>query len=164
MNGICNGTIFWVPAPWGPGEGPKGQISLNLNYNVNFKDFLTKLFVSSHKCEIYNISDGIFIWPPGSCPRGGTWGYRGGLVCQIFFPKFNQIWCVSYCHEWHMQRHDFLGPSPLGPGGGAKRSNIIKSELQCQFQRFVSYLHDLHMYRHNFWGPQPLGPWGGVKI
>ena len=30
-NGICNGTIFWVPVPWGPGEGPKGQISLNLN-------------------------------------------------------------------------------------------------------------------------------------
>ena len=39
MNGICNGTIFRVPAPWGPGEGPKGQISLNLNYKVNFKDF-----------------------------------------------------------------------------------------------------------------------------
>ena len=57
MNGICNGTIFWVRAPWGPGEGPKGQISLNLNYKVNFKDFLTKLFVSSHKWKIYNISD-----------------------------------------------------------------------------------------------------------
>ena len=39
MNGICNGTIFRVPGPWGPGEGPKGQISLNLNYKVNFKDF-----------------------------------------------------------------------------------------------------------------------------
>ena len=39
MNGICNGTIFWVLAPWGPGEGPKGQISLNLNYKFNFKDF-----------------------------------------------------------------------------------------------------------------------------
>ena len=33
------GTIFWVPAPCGPGEGPKGQIALNLNYKVNFKDF-----------------------------------------------------------------------------------------------------------------------------
>ena len=31
MNGICNGTIFGVPASWGPGEGLKGQISLNLN-------------------------------------------------------------------------------------------------------------------------------------
>ena len=31
--------IFWVPASWGLGEGPNGQISLNLNYKVNFKDF-----------------------------------------------------------------------------------------------------------------------------
>ena len=39
MNGICTSIIFWVPAPWGLGEGPNGQISLNLNYKVNFKDF-----------------------------------------------------------------------------------------------------------------------------
>ena len=39
MNGTCTGTIFGVPAPWGLGEGPKGQISLNLNYKVNFKGF-----------------------------------------------------------------------------------------------------------------------------
>ena len=31
------------PAPWGPGEGSKGQISLNFHYKVNFKDFYTKL-------------------------------------------------------------------------------------------------------------------------
>ena len=31
--------FFLVPAPWGLGDGPKGQISLNLNYKVNFKDF-----------------------------------------------------------------------------------------------------------------------------
>ena len=23
MNGTCTGTIFWVPAPWGLGEGSK---------------------------------------------------------------------------------------------------------------------------------------------
>ena len=39
MNGACTSTIFWVPAPWGLGEGPKGQISLNLNYKVIFKGF-----------------------------------------------------------------------------------------------------------------------------
>ena len=42
MNATCNGTIFWVPAPLGLGEGPKGQISFNLNYKVNFKDFLNQ--------------------------------------------------------------------------------------------------------------------------
>ena len=31
--------FFWVPNPWGLGKGPKGQISFNLNYKVNFKDF-----------------------------------------------------------------------------------------------------------------------------
>ena len=30
---------FSVPTSWGLGEGPKGQMSLNLNYKVNFKDF-----------------------------------------------------------------------------------------------------------------------------
>ena len=49
MNGTHNDAIFWVPAPWGLGEGPKGHISLNLNYKVNFNDFKTKLCVSSHK-------------------------------------------------------------------------------------------------------------------
>ena len=44
MNGTCIGAIFRVP-----GEGLKGQMSLNLNYKVNFKVFLTKLCVSSHK-------------------------------------------------------------------------------------------------------------------
>ena len=42
MNDTCNGTIFGVPAPWGLGEGPKGQISLNLNYKVNFKEILNQ--------------------------------------------------------------------------------------------------------------------------
>ena len=33
----------------------------------------------------------------------------------------------------------FFGPRLLGPWGGAKRSNIIKSQLQSQFQRFLIY-------------------------
>ena len=57
---------------------------------------------------------------------GGTVGGWG----SNFFPKFNQIWRVSYLHQWHMQRHNILGPHPLGPCGRAKRSNIIKSQSQ----------------------------------
>ena len=73
---------FLGPSPphRGPGEGPKGQISLNLNYKVNFKDFKTKLCISSHIRKIYNISDGIFTRAPGSCPGvglGGTVGVGG---------------------------------------------------------------------------------------
>ena len=41
MNGASNVKKFG-PAPRGPGEGSKGQISFNFNYKVNFKDFLFK--------------------------------------------------------------------------------------------------------------------------
>ena len=46
---------------------------------------------------------------------------------------------MSYLHEWHMQQQTFLGPPPpQGPWRGAKRSNIIKSQLLSQFQRFLN--------------------------
>ena len=66
---------------------------------------------------------------------GVPWGVAGSKI--FFFPKFNQIWCVSYLHALYMLGHHFFWPRPLGPWGGAKRSNIIKSELQSQFQRFL---------------------------
>ena len=142
MERVCNGTFFFGPAPWGPGEGPKGQILLNIiKYQLQsqFQRFLNQtLCVFSQMKDIKHIRR-IFIPLPGSCPRGRTWGYRGGVEWfkKNFFPKFNQIWCVSNLHQWHMQQHNFFGPHPLGPWGGAKRSNIIKSQLQSQFQRFL---------------------------
>ena len=103
---------------------------------------------------------------------GGTVGGWGGQ--KKFFPKFNQIWCVSFLHEWHTHRRHVFGPRPLGPWGGAKRSNIIKSELQSQFQRFLnqtlyifSQMKDIKHIRRDFhlaWGHAQgwdLGvPWG----
>ena len=41
------------PTPCSPGEGSKGQISLN--FKVNFKEFYTKLCVYSHKYNINHI-------------------------------------------------------------------------------------------------------------
>ena len=59
-------------------------------------------------------------------PRGGTWGYHGGWGAKKnFFPKFNQIWCVSYLHELHMQRHSFLGPQPPGAMGRGQKINFL---------------------------------------
>ena len=79
------------------------------------------------------------------------------LVVNFFFPKFNQIWCVSYLHQWHMQRHNFFGPHPLGPWGGAKRSIIIISQSLSQFQRFLnqtlcvfSQIRDIKPIRRDF--------------
>ena len=63
------------------------------------------------------------------------WGYCNRLRPSVrpsrylllnHWTKFNQIWCVGCSHEWGVQRHIFFWPRPLGPWGGAKRSNIIK--------------------------------------
>ena len=108
--------FFWVPAPWGLGKGPKGQISLNLNYKVNFKGFKPN-FVYLLKNERYITYQTGFSFSCLGHAQGWDLGVPWG-VGVIFFPKFNQIWCVSYSHEWHMRRHNFLGPCPLGPWGG----------------------------------------------
>ena len=49
-------------------------------------------------------------------PRGGTWGYRGGLGVKFIYFFEIQPDLVSYSHEWHI----FWGPRPLGPWGGVK--------------------------------------------
>ena len=38
-----------------------------------------------------NISDGIFILLPGSCPKGGTLGHLGYLGGQTFFFKHGHV-------------------------------------------------------------------------
>ena len=48
---------------------------------------------------------------------GGTVGID---VQNKIFPKFNQFWCESYLHKWHIQQLTIFGPSPLGPLGGTK--------------------------------------------
>ena len=79
---------------------------------------------------------------PQGLDLGEPWGVWG--LGFIFSPKFNQIWCESYLHEWHMQRHNGLGPRPMGPWGGTKRSNIsITKSLSKIFKsNFVCLLTD----------------------
>ena len=38
-----------------------------------------------------NISDGIFILSPGSCPRGGTLGHWGYPGVKLFFFKHGHV-------------------------------------------------------------------------
>ena len=126
--------IFFGTAPCGPGEGPKGQISLNIikfQLQSQFQRFSNQtLCVFSHMKDIKHFRRDFYLvaWvmPQGS-DFGVPWGCLGGQ--KSFFLKFHQIWCVNYLHEWHMHRHHFLGTRPLGPWGGAKRSNIIKYHL-----------------------------------
>ena len=91
LNRACNVKLFLGPAPWGPREGSKGQISFNFNNKVIFKDFYTKLCVCSHKCKIQNISDGISFCRLGHAPGMGLWG-AGVPRGSIFFKHGHAVY------------------------------------------------------------------------
>ena len=71
MNGACNVKLFFVPAPWGPGEGSKGQIPFNFNYKVNSKDFYSKLCVCCLNERYKTYQMGFLFCPLGHAPRVG---------------------------------------------------------------------------------------------
>ena len=131
MNGACNGIIFLGPAPCGPGEGQIRSNIIKFPLQSQFQRFFKPNFVCLLTNERYNTYQTGFLFGP----RGGTWGYWGLGVKKLIFLKFNQIWCVSYSPEWHVKYHNDFGPHPLGPWGGAKRSNIIK-QLQSHTKDF----------------------------
>ena len=80
MNGTFNSTIFFVPASWGLGEVPKGQISLNLNYKVNFKDFkLNFVCFLTHDIKHIRWDSHSVPWVMHA-PGFGTWGCWGSKI------------------------------------------------------------------------------------
>ena len=89
MNGACNGTFFW-PLPSGPGEGPKGQIPLNIikiQLQNQFQRFLNKtLCVFSQMKDIKHIRRDFHLaaWVMGQVwDFGIPWGVEG----STFFPQ-----------------------------------------------------------------------------
>ena len=77
MNGVCNGTFFFGPAPWCPGEGPKGQIPLNIikfQLQSQFQRFFNQtLCVFSHIKDKKTYQTGFSFGRLGhACPRGWT--------------------------------------------------------------------------------------------
>ena len=123
MNATNNGTIFWVPAPWGLGERPKGQISLNLNYKSISKIFKPN-FVHLLTNERYITYQAVFSFAPLDHARGGTWCYRGGLGVNFSLSKIQPDW-VCELHEWHMQGHNFFGSPPPGALGRGQKFNFL---------------------------------------
>ena len=84
MNRVYNGTFFFGPAPWGPGEGQKGQISLNIikfQLQSQFQRFFNQtLCVFSHMKDIKHIRRDFhlvaWVMPQGS-DLGVPWGVWG---------------------------------------------------------------------------------------
>ena len=85
MNGTCTGTIFWVPAPLGPWGGAKRSNIIKSELQSQFQRFLNQtLCIFSQMKDIYYISQD-FLSAAYVMPRGGTWGYSGGLGVKHFF-------------------------------------------------------------------------------
>ena len=124
MNGICNGTIFLGPRPLGPWGGAKRSNIIKSELLSQFQRFFKPNFSYLLTYERYITYQTGFSFGHLGHAQGWDLGVPWGLGAKKnFFPKFNQIWCVSYLHELYMQRHNFLGPQPLGPWGGVK--NLI---------------------------------------
>ena len=133
MNGARNVIFFDLP-PGALGRGQKVKYHL-----ISITKSISKIFIPDFVCisQMKNTKHirRVFILSPGPCPRGGTWGYLGAkikfrpAVCPLCYlllnhwTKFNQIWCVSYSHEWGPQHYFWI--RPLGPWGRVKMSNII---------------------------------------
>ena len=154
MNGACSGIFFFGRAPCGPGEGPKGQISLNFNYKVNMKDFFILNFVcvltnERYKtyqtgfsfCRLGNVLGvGLgYLRVQNSIPSGGLSVMPKGLD-QI---QPNLVCELLTCLE-RATANKFV-PRPLGPLGGVKRkyhlisitrsiSNIFIPNFVCVFK------------------------------
>ena len=82
MNGACNVKLFFGPAPWGPRERSKGQMSFNFNYKVNFKDFLYQtLCVFSQMKNTKHVRRDFYSVPwvmLQGCDFGALGGAQGG--------------------------------------------------------------------------------------
>ena len=147
-------NFFFAPTPGALGRGQKVKYHL-----ISTTKSISKIFIPNFVCVLTNeryrtYQTVFFILSPGLCPIGGTWGYIGAKikfcpavctlpVCYLLlnhWTKFNQIWCVSYSHEWGMQRKKYFGPAPWGPGVGSKGQISFNFNNKVNFKDFYSKL------------------------
>ena len=101
MKGARNGTFCFGPAPWGPGEGPKGQTSINIikfQLQSQFQRFLNQtLCVFSQMKDIKHFRRDFYLaaWVMRQgWDLGVPWGNGGSkkiffkippdFVCELF--------------------------------------------------------------------------------
>ena len=117
--------LFGSPPSVALGRGKKVKYHL-----ISFTKSISKIFKPNFVCLLANeryisyLTRFSFVawvmpqgWDLGVLGGGGRGGWR---VKNLIFPEFNQIWFVSYSHEWHVQRHNILVPAPWGLGEGPK--------------------------------------------
>ena len=121
----CATALFFGPAPWGLGEGPKGQILLNImkfQLQSQFQRFLNQiLFVYSQMKDIKHIRQDFHLatWVlPQGWDMGVPWGSWG---VKIFFSEIQpQLVCELLTWMAHVTAQ-FFGPRPSGALGRGQK-------------------------------------------
>ena len=168
MNGARNVKNFFGPAPWGPVEGSKGQISFNFNYKVNFKDFYSNFVcvLTNERYKTYQTGF-LFCWGGGvNCPGGQ----------QFFFSKHGHVtYQINGDEEQNKMQVTFSSRGQTGDLGARSKGQI---SLTCQFQRFLyqtlcvfSQIKDRKHIEQNFYPVAKVmhrggtaGCWGSQKL
>ena len=138
---------FFGPAPLGPGEGSKGQISF-----FSITKSISKIFIPNFVCVLTNERYKTYQMGVLFCCLGHALGVGLGVLrgqnqipsCYLSVmlspPKpLDEIqpnWCLNYSHEWGVQGKNVFGTAPWGPWEGSK-DQISFFQLQSQFQRFL---------------------------
>ena len=142
MNGACNGTFFFAPLPGALGRGQISLKIIKLQLQSQFQRFLNQtLRVFSEIKDIKHIRRDFHLAAWGM-PQGWDLGVLWGVGGQkFFFPKFNQIWCLSYLYKCHMQQHHFFWvPAPWGLGEGPKCQISLNLNYKVDFKDFYTKL------------------------
>ena len=151
MNGAHNVIFFW---PRALRRGQKVKY-----YLISITKSISKIFIPNFVCVLTNeryktYQTGFIFCCLGHAlgvGLGGTY-YLGAnikfgpAVCPLCYlllnhlTKLNQIWCVSYSHEWGVQRKKMFGPAPWGPGEGSKGQISFNFNYKVNFKDFYSKL------------------------
>ena len=126
--------FFWSPPPGALGRAKRSNI-IKSQSQSQFPRFLNQtLCVFSQIKDINHIRQD-FHSVAWVMPHGWDLGVPWGVEVH-FSPKFNQIWCVSYLHQWHMQRHNFWVPAFWDLGEGPKGQISFNLNYKVTFKDF----------------------------
>ena len=115
--------IFFGPAPWGPGEGSKGQISFNL-----ITKSVSKIFIPNFVCVLTNVRfktnrTGFFFCRRGNAQGVGLWGAGGAQGVKSLFFSNMVMWHIKktgWRAEQNASKNFILGSKLVTLGWGQK--------------------------------------------
>ena len=83
VNGTCTDTIFWVPAPWGLGEGSTIKFLNMVMWHIKLKGMSSRPGYT----EKFNLQSNWWPWD----------GVKGSITIRFLRERGDLRWCVIEC-------------------------------------------------------------------